>query len=320
MKNSLLSISTALVFLLLQIVPGHAQATRTWVSGVGDDANPCSRTAPCKTFAGAISKTAANGEINCIDPGGFGAVTITKAITISCESVEAGVLVAGTNGIIVSAGANDIVVLRGLDLVGAGSGLDGIKFNAGAALHVEKCTIRGFTGSPGNGIHFAPSATSQLSVVNTTITDNNKSSTSAGILIQPTGTGLATAVIKHSSLINNGNGLIVDGSQTTTTSELFASISESIASGNAMNGVKGTSAAGKAPTRIVVSHLTVTGNATGISSTGQGSDITLGYSNVNGNTTGVSFTAPAELRTYQTNQVRGNNVTNGTFSSTIPLE
>jgi hypothetical protein len=60
----------------------NAQATRTWVSGVGDDANPCSRTAPCKTFAGAISKTAPGGEIDALDPGGFGALTITNAITI----------------------------------------------------------------------------------------------------------------------------------------------------------------------------------------------------------------------------------------------
>src|SRR6266487_6492393 len=89
----------------------QAQATRTWVSGVGDDANPCSRTAPCKTFAGAISKTAASGEINVLDPGGFGAVTITKSITIRSDHIEAGVLVSGTNGIIVNAGANDTIVL-----------------------------------------------------------------------------------------------------------------------------------------------------------------------------------------------------------------
>src|SRR5574338_693370 len=76
----------------------NAQATRTWVSGVGDDANPCSRTAPCKTFAGAISKTAASGEINCLDPAGYGAVTITKAITIDCVHTEGGVLAALTNG------------------------------------------------------------------------------------------------------------------------------------------------------------------------------------------------------------------------------
>src|ERR1044071_4783701 len=101
----------------------QAQATRTWVSGVGDDANPCSRTAPCKTFAGAISKTAPKGEINVLDPGGFGAVTITKAITISSECTEAGVLVSGTNGIVIAAGANDDIHLEGLDIEGLGTGL-----------------------------------------------------------------------------------------------------------------------------------------------------------------------------------------------------
>src|SRR5450631_3825939 len=92
----------------------QAQATRTWVSGVGDDVNPCSRTAPCKTFAGAISKTSAGGEIDVLDPGGFGAVTITKAISIEADGVIAGVLVTGTNGIVVAAGPTDTVVLRGL--------------------------------------------------------------------------------------------------------------------------------------------------------------------------------------------------------------
>src|SRR3954469_17365736 len=98
------------------------QATRTWVSGVGDDANPCSRTAPCKTFAGAISKTANGGEINCIDPGGFGGVTITKSLTIKCHYTERGVLVAGTNAIVVNATATDKVTLKGLDINGTGVG------------------------------------------------------------------------------------------------------------------------------------------------------------------------------------------------------
>src|SRR5438309_12002079 len=101
-RFGLLALAVGLFLPLLASAPAHAQATRTWVSGVGDDANPCSRTAPCKTFAGAISKTAALGEINCIDPGGFGALTITKSITVSCTNVEAGVLVSGTNGIIVN--------------------------------------------------------------------------------------------------------------------------------------------------------------------------------------------------------------------------
>src|ERR1700730_17294808 len=101
-----------------------AQASRTWVSGVGDDANPCSRTAPCKTFAGAISKTAAGGEIDALDPGGFGAVTITKGITIDGGGGQvASVLVSGTNGIVISAGATDVVSLRNLSINGLGTGL-----------------------------------------------------------------------------------------------------------------------------------------------------------------------------------------------------
>src|SRR5882757_1656715 len=110
----------------------QGQATRTWVSGVGDDANPCSRTAPCKTFAGAISKTAAGGEIDALDPGGFGAVTIGKAITIDGGGGQvASVLVSGTNGIVVSAGANDVVILRNLRINGIGTGLNGVQFLAG---------------------------------------------------------------------------------------------------------------------------------------------------------------------------------------------
>src|SRR5947199_8056148 len=93
------------IFTLAFVSIAQAQATRTWVSGVGDDVNPCSRTAPCKTFAGAISKTATDGEINCLDPGGFGGVTITKGMTINCEQTLGSVLVSGVNGIVISPAA-----------------------------------------------------------------------------------------------------------------------------------------------------------------------------------------------------------------------
>src|SRR6202171_3330583 len=126
--TSVVAITGTIFIPLLLAVPAAAQATRTWVSGVGDDVNPCSRTAPCKTFPGAISKTAAGGEIDVLDPGGFGAVTITKAITIAAEGFEAGVLVSGTYAIVVNVpNANDVVVLRGLDIEGLGTGLDGIR-------------------------------------------------------------------------------------------------------------------------------------------------------------------------------------------------
>lgn len=127
----------------------RSQATRTWVSGVGDDANPCSRTAPCKTFAGAISKTAANGEINCIDPGGFGAVTITKSITIDCTGTFGSILGSGTNAININLPDTDTrqaVRLRGLAIDGAATGLNGIRVMTDKTnVTIENTVIDGFT-------------------------------------------------------------------------------------------------------------------------------------------------------------------------------
>src|SRR5687767_4629596 len=122
-----------------------AQATRTWVSGVGSDANPCSRTAPCKTFAGAIAKTAAKGELNVLDPGGFGGVTITKSISTISDGNIAGVLVTSGNGITINALATDVINLRGLDFNGIGRGVPGVVVLSARAVHVENCLIRGFT-------------------------------------------------------------------------------------------------------------------------------------------------------------------------------
>ena len=137
-----LLIAAALLFVSNMAV---AQATRTWVSGVGDDVNPSSRTAPCKTFAGAISKTAAGGEINVIDPGGYGAVTITKSITIDGSGTFASILSAGTNGVIINAGADGIVTLRHLFINGAGTGISGIKIIAAKRVIIEDCTLANFT-------------------------------------------------------------------------------------------------------------------------------------------------------------------------------
>src|SRR3954451_14418308 len=139
----------ALIALALALpTAASAQATRTWVSGVGDDANPCSRTAPCKTFAGAISKTANGGEINCLDPGGFGGVTITKSLAIKCRYTEGGVLVAGTNAIVVNAPATSNVTLEGLDINGlngtASPGLHGIRILSAKQVHITDNEIYGF--------------------------------------------------------------------------------------------------------------------------------------------------------------------------------
>src|SRR4051812_3316645 len=153
--------------------PAAAQATRTWVSGVGNDADPCSRTAPCKTFQGALPKTAAGGEINCLDPGGFGAVTITKSISIIYDNTEAGILVAATNAIIIN-GAGAVVQISGLDIEGLGQtgvpGVNGIYFLNGASLTVRNTKIRGFR--LGYGITFTPQGNAALVLDNVTISES----------------------------------------------------------------------------------------------------------------------------------------------------
>jgi len=210
-RIALLAIIAGFFLPLLASAPAYAQATRTWVSGVGDDANPCSRTAPCKTFAGAISKTAPGGEINCLDPGGFGALTITKAITISCQAGTAGVLVSGTNGINVSAGASDAVILKGLDFEGIGTGLVGVKFNTGASLIIENCIIRNFGGANGLGIGFNPTGASTLLVLNTIVTHNGTvAGGGGGIQIMPSG-GSASALLSHVSVEKNNVGIAAIG-------------------------------------------------------------------------------------------------------------
>ena len=152
----------AFSFVLAISAVAHGQASRTWVSGVGDDANPCSRTAPCKTFAGAISKTALNGEINCLDPGGFGQVTIVKSITIDCHDIYAGVL-NSTNGIVIpfdnfgGGDARKTVRLRNLNINGADSALVGINISGGVAatgteVFIEDCLIDGHFGGSARGI------------------------------------------------------------------------------------------------------------------------------------------------------------------------
>ena len=194
---------------VLCTVPAHAQATRTWVSGVGDDANPCSRTAPCLTFAGAITKTAAGGEIDNLDTGGFGALTITKSITIDGGGGSClGAVSSGTTGITVSAGATDIVTIRNVQLqgvLGNGSspstaGVNGIQFNSGAMLNIDNCKIDGFSDV---GISAITSANAILNVTNTIITN-----ATYGIGLESSG-GALNGSIDHTTIRKMSNTGII---------------------------------------------------------------------------------------------------------------
>ncbi|HVR91896.1 MAG TPA: hypothetical protein VHG29_12500 [Novosphingobium sp.] len=195
-----LAIAIAAVF-TVAATPAMAQATRTWVSGVGDDVNPCSRTAPCKTFAGAISKTAAGGEINTLDDGAYGAVTITKSITLRSDSNEAGVLATlGSSGIIINAAATDKIIIDGLDIFGAGTGLNGIRVLSARVVAIRNTIIHGFlNGGTGNGILIASTTPVSLSVNDSFVSDNN-----VGVnVLNTAGTGRAR--VHNSAIIDNTN-------------------------------------------------------------------------------------------------------------------
>src|SRR5579859_3038009 len=231
----------------------QGQASRTWVSGVGDDANPCSRTAPCKTFAGAISKTAAGGEIDALDPAGYGAVTITKAITIDGGGGQvASVLVSGTNGIVVQAGPSDVVILRNLRFNGIGTGINGIRWLSGKALTVENCDIFGFTT---NGIDIAKSDGGQAFVRNTVVENVGQ----AGLSVQSSASNTSVAV-DGSRFDLGGTFGVIAGSFSRIT------VTNSVASGNASAGFIASASAGTAELNVTFS--TSANNITGIQAGG----------------------------------------------------
>lgn len=289
-----------------------AQATRTWVSGVGDDANPCSRTAPCKTFAGAISKTATGGMINVLDPGGFGAVTITKAITIDGGGrSHGGILASGTNGIIVNAPAGAVVTIRNLTIDAPGNGLAGIRFIAGGTLHVENVEISGFAN---RGIEFTPSGNSRFFVSNSFIHNNSNGVTgTGGIWIAPTGTGTATASITNTIANDNGFGLRVDGRS-------VVAVRDSVFSGNSTFGLAVVGTADYSIVSVDGAQFANNGHGAtvgaGVYSSGALGEVQLANSLITNNEIGLRVLTGGIIRSFGNNRVFDND-TNGAPTATI---
>ena len=271
-KVPLLVTILASTITLLAAVPAHAQATRTWVSGLGDDMNPCSRSAPCKTFAAAISQTAAGGIINCVDAGGFGTLTITQSIEIDCLNTKAGVLSSGTNGFNIDT-AGITVVLRGLSIEGNGTGLVGVSITQNATVHIEKCTIRGFRTSPGAGVRInTTSGNPTVNISDSHITDNGTGAGGAGVLSIPSGGSFAFVQIRNTNI--NGNTF----------------------------GVANT-----ANSRMRISHAVFSGNTTGLEAD-IGAAVTLNDTDVVFNTTAIS----GATTSFGNNRITGSISSDGT--------
>jgi Right handed beta helix region len=278
----------------------QAQASRTWVSGTGDDANPCSRTAPCKTFAGAISKTADAGEIDCIDSGGFGTVTITKSITIDGGGTFASILAAGTNGVNVNdsgSGAPNtkVVALRNLSINGFGTGLQGINFTSARTLHIEDCVIFGFKGSGANssGVNIAlttaVAGSQDVKIKNTVIRDNSGN----GIKASNTAASANVLVVLDGVRCDsNANGL-------TTATGAIVQVSNSSFNFNTSAGINVTAGT----TQVDIDTCFIESNANGIQAAA--STTRIGGCRISGNGNGINFTG-GTVQSFGDNKVKGN--------------
>jgi parallel beta helix pectate lyase-like protein len=314
----------SLAVLLLVSSQASAQATRTWVSGVGDDVNPCSRTAPCKTFAGAISKTADGGEINCIDSGGFGAVTITKSVTIDGAGVLAGILAGGTNGVIINDttdSPNSVVTLRNLSINGGTAtapGINGIRFLAGGKLHVENCTVFNFAQC---GISIEPSPagaqTFDVFVLDTVIRNCATTANKAGILVLPGANGTVNAMLDGVRMNENHTAGLRAEARTNVT------VRNSEASDHANFGFVAVSSSAATPAIINMETCVATRNGTvgvngtsGVRSAGAGAIVRM--SNVmvvNNINEGLSSNVGATILSFGNNRIAGN-PTNGAPTAT----
>ena len=303
LKTRGLNAFTILAIIILGATMMSAQASRTWVSGVGNDANPCSRTAPCKTFAGAYANTIAGGEIDVMDAGGFGTLTITHAITIDGSGGNIASVLAERvyAGITINAGANDQVILRNLSF-DAGSSINGtegavgIQFNSGKSLIVENCVIFGFGW---HGIDISLTADGSRVVVRNTSIFNIGN---AGIWAT-TSTGLVTVGLDHVAIDNALHGVWANQHSRMT-------IRESVSQHNTGDGLRADDSS-TMDAQLTIDRCEVTYNGSGIVA-GTGSSVNVSDSKVAFNTNYAFNNGGGSFFTYQNNRVIGPN--NGTIS------
>jgi hypothetical protein len=287
------------IFMFATVSIAQAQASRTWVSGVGDDANPCSRTAPCKTWAGAISKTAACGEIDALDPGGFGAVTITKSITLDGTGTFASILASLVNGIVINAASTDVVTIRGISINGFCNGINGINILQAKTVNVEDCVI--FRFNTGNGITVNETNDLALNVRNTVIRDNTLDAINT---VTSGAANKVTVTLDNVRLSGSGNGL-----HARSGSRVFAH--NSVFSNNTTNGIFVDAAgANFATVRVWTSVISVNG-ANGVRAGNAGnvgaSGFEMGQNQIDNNVgNGVLVSTGGVVETFGNNSIRGN--------------
>jgi hypothetical protein len=283
-----------------------ASLTRTFVSAAGSDSNPCTITQPCATFAHAYSVTAASGIVAALDPGKYGPLTFTGAITINGNGWAAITAPAAGSGITVNAGASDTIALIGLEIDGAGAGYNGIVLNSAGSLTVTNCTLQNFVlnganATTGNGILMQPTTGAlAFTITNTTASNNGYT----GIFFfAPSGSPSANGVIDHVVADANATGISVDPNSATGGS-VVVTISNSIASNNSSAGI--AAGFGSATLKVSIDNMSVSGNGFGVYAVNP-ANVLLGRSVITGNGTGVfNNTSPNTFGSYHDNRINLN--------------
>ncbi|MBY6239869.1 right-handed parallel beta-helix repeat-containing protein [Methylosinus sp. Sm6] len=312
MRISWLAALAAAALLALASQGAQAQAARTFVSASGDDTKPCSRTAPCKTFSAAISKTAAGGEINCVDSGPFGAFfSIQKALSIVCDDVRAEVLVVNNDAITISAGAGDDVLLSGLHIRGVTTSFSGVRVLQARSVAIRNSTIRGFHVAGINVIPSVPGATISLQAFDTRLAENP----GVGVRVKPASGASANVMLSGVHVSGGGaDGALFDASA--TTGKVNGLVRDSVFASNATNGLAVVSNGAAAV--VLVESSEAIDNATGLSASGSGAVVRFTKSDMSANATAVSQANAGVAQSFATNAMAGN-AADGSFGAT-PLQ
>jgi hypothetical protein len=288
--------------------PARAQS-RVFVAAQGSDGNPCTFAQPCRTFQHAHDFAEEDAEIDVLDAAGYGALTITKGISIQGHGFAGVSATGGRNGITINAPATGAVNLNGLLIEGGGTGGTGILFNSGKSLVVANCMVRNMTA---NGLQFLSSTANPqtLAVSNSTFADNAL----AGIILNNLSAGVVTATIERSGLYRNFIGLNVNG--TAGTGRLDVMATNTVASANANgHGFLVQSLAGHSPTTLVLLRSTSSNNFDGVEASGTNATLRLAQSSVWGNNTGFTVVSGAAALSYGDNSIDRNGGNTGTLGN-----
>jgi hypothetical protein len=302
----------SLLMLGLDAAPAQALNTRSFISALGSDANPCTRPLPCRTLQTAHNNTSAGGEINMLDPAGYGVVTITKSISIVNDGVgSAGILVPSLGtGIIINADPTDVINLRGLIIEGTVVGSTGIRFNSGWQLNITNCVVRGLTD---DGIAFVPNTTSIDA--NLAVSNSYFAYSTNAINVAPSGSGTTLVALNRVEMHGSSYGFIINGSG--GTGKITATLTDSQSNFNGP-GIAVFSNTGQAQAQIMMTRSVTTNNNVGVQVSGALATVRLAQSTVTGNANGYMLASGGSLVSYGDNYIDGNLANEAAPGTIIP--